>query len=134
MRQRLRSHLTLANLMVTLVALIGLVVLVAGASGSSDARGGSYKGKTDQDMSVSFKVKHDKVKNPEVAINFGYGCVGTINISGSDKINDAGKFKITEGNASFGGKFVSKSKVKGNASGEKANCGSKTVSYKAHHQ
>ena len=134
MRQRLRSHLSFANLLVTLVAVIGLVVLVAGASGSSDAAGGSYKGKTDQGKPVSFKVKRHKVKNPEFTIDFGYGCIGTITISGSDRINDAGKFKITEGNASFGGKFVSKSKVEGKASGQKAYCGSKTVGYKAHHQ
>jgi heme A synthase len=60
-----------AATVVAVMAFIALGMLVAGASGSFDAREGSYKGKTDQGLRVSFKVKHHEVKNPKFEILYG---------------------------------------------------------------
>jgi hypothetical protein len=55
-------------------------------------------------------------------------------MTGADKINDAGKFKITEGGASFKGKFVSRGKVRGEAEALRNTPCSVTVGYQAHHR
>ena len=122
-----------AATVMAVMVFVALGMLVAGASGSFDARAGSYKGKTAQGFRVSFEVEHHKVKNPEFKISYGCG-FRMINMTDADKINDAGKFKIIDANASFKGKFVSRSKVRGEAEYLPGTRCSATVGYQAHHR
>lgn len=121
-----------------LALVVGMFVAAgvpAVAGGGIEPKSGSYSGKTDQGNDVSFTVQGKKVKNAEFTLESG-PCEGDFLFPGeSAKVNERGKFSLSTSIATLKGKFVSKTKAKGTATGEFQSCpgGTETVGYTVKH-
>ncbi len=108
-----------------------VAVGVSSVAGAVEPKSGAYSGKTSQGNDVSFTVQGNKVKNAEFTLQSG-PCEGSFFFPGEiGKVNDKGKFSLSTSLATLRGKFVSKTKATGKATGEFQSCpgGTMTVDY-----
>jgi hypothetical protein len=120
---------------VAILVVVALLAIASIALASINPKGGAYKGPTSQGKQVKFKVIGGSVFNPQFTIRSG-PCTGTFYMYTSDSVNGQGRFFLSSGSTTFRGKFVSRTKAKGTATGEFQACpgGTKTVGFTARHQ
>jgi hypothetical protein len=120
---------------VAIFAVVALLSIASLALAAIHPRAGAYKGATNQGKQVKFKVVAERVTNPQFTIRSGI-CTGTFYMYTSDKVDDQGRFSLSDGTNEFRGRFVSRTKAKGTATAEFQSCpgGTKTVGFTAKRQ
>jgi hypothetical protein len=163
MMGRIRKHLTYANVMATILAFI-IVACFALATPSESAttdvrpKSGQYRGTTQQDLPMQFKVDRNRtgnykvIKNVYYKLRFPRRCgsrslwfpsnprLSLTDGYGPGKIRSNGSFKIVSSTGRVGtkGEFVSRRKAKGWVLGGLQCSGGeivwKKVDFRAHHR